>query len=80
MENICSMSVLLANICLVYTLACVYYYILTRNIGTPFNKSLYAFQKKIKEESTNTRRNIFIQGTVLAAVILAFTRPFKDCV
>ena len=46
MENICSMSVLLANICLVYTLACVYYYILTRNIGTPFNKSLYAFQKK----------------------------------
>ncbi len=77
--NICSMSVLLANICLVYTLACLYYIFFTRNLGTPFKKSLYDFQKKIKEESANKRRNIFIQGIVIAAIILAFTQPFREC-
>lgn len=79
MNNTCSMSILLANVCLLYTMSCIYYLVQTRDIGTPFNKSLYNFQRKIKEEATIQRKNIFVKGIFVSAILLSVWHPFKDC-
>ena len=53
-------------------MSCIYYLVQTRNIGTPFNKSLYNFQRKIKEEAATQRKNIFVQGIVVSAILKHF--------
>ena len=55
----CKISVYLAYGMAVYCLACIYYLVMTRNIGTPFRDSLNENQLKIKMESAAIRRNIF---------------------
>jgi len=60
-------------------MSCIYYLVQTRNIGTPFNKSLYNFQLKIKEEAATQRKNIFVQGIFVSAILLALWHPFKNC-
>lgn len=79
MINTCTISIILANACLLYTMACIYYLIQTRNIGTPFNNSLHDFQKKIKEKASTQRRNIFYQGILLCTILIYLWNPFKNC-
>ena len=75
----CKISVYLAYGMAVYCLACAYYLIMTRNIGTPFRDSLNENQLKIKMESASIRRNIFYQGVAIGLVSLIVFRPFKSC-
>ena len=77
--NSCQMPVWLGYAMAVYVIASIYYLIATRSVGTPFNDSLNAKQRKIKERSANIRRNIFIQGVIIACISLAIFRPFHKC-
>jgi len=63
----------------VYCLACIYYIIATRSVGTPFNDSLTPKQREIKEASAKVRRNAFYTGAGIAVVILLLARPFEKC-
>jgi len=73
------MSPYLAYAMIIYIVASLYYFIQTRNIGTPFRNSLTHKQIKIKEMSTLTRKNIFIQGIILAISIVLLFTPFSKC-
>ena len=75
----CKISVYLAYSMAIYCLACTYYLIMTRNIGTPFRDSLNENQLKIKMESASIRRNIFYQGVAIGLVSMIVFRPFKSC-
>jgi len=76
----CRISMYLAYAMAVYCLASIYYVLRTRSVGTPFNDSLTPKQIKIKDASSNVRRNIFYQGIAGSAVILFFYQPFAKCV
>ena len=75
----CKISVYLAYGMAVYCLACIYYVIMTRNVGTPFRDSLNENQLKIKMESASIRRSIFYQGVAIGLVYMVVLRPFKSC-
>lgn len=75
----CVISVYLAYGMAVYCLACIYYLIMTRNIGTPFKDSLTEKQKRIKNESAKVRRATFLQGLAAAALLMGLTQPFSKC-
>jgi hypothetical protein len=75
----CKISVVLAYSMAVYCLACIYYIIATRSVGTPFNDSLTPKQREIKEASAKVRRNAFYTGAGISVVILLFARPFEKC-
>lgn len=75
----CKISVYLAYGMAVYCLACIYYIVMTRNIGTPFRDSLNENQLKIKMESASIRRSIFYQGVAVGLVSMIVLRPFKSC-
>ena len=75
----CTISVYLAYGMSVYCLACMYYIIMTRNIGTPFRNSLTKKQLQIKFESSRVRRNIFYQGIAGMVILMLILRPFKKC-
>ena len=75
----CKISVYLAYGMAVYCLACIYYVIMTRNVGTPFRDSLNENQLKIKMESASIRRSIFYQGVAIGLVSMVVLRPFKSC-
>ncbi len=75
----CKISVILAYSMAVYCLACIYYMIATRSVGTPFNDSLTPKQREIKDASAQVRRNAFYTGVVIATVILLVARPFEKC-
>ena len=75
----CVISVYLAYGMAVYCLACIYYLIMTRNIGTPFNDSLSQKQKAIKKESAKVRRAAFLQGLAASALLMGLTQPFSKC-
>ena len=75
----CKISVVLAYSMAVYCLACIYYIIATRSVGTPFNDSLTPKQREIKEASAKVRRNAFYTGAGIAVVILLLARPFEKC-
>ena len=44
--------------------------VFTRNLGTPFNDSLTQEQRKIKEEQSTKRRNIFMQGLLVGGIMI----------
>ena len=75
----CKISVYLAYGMAVYCLACIYYIVMTRNVGTPFRDSLNENQLKIKMESASIRRSIFYQGVAVGLVSMIVLRPFKSC-
>ena len=75
----CKLPIWLAYLMLIYISACVYYVIFTRNIGTPFNNSLFDYQIQIKNDSADQRRNIFYTGIVVSTVLFLIWRPFKAC-
>ena len=55
MINHCLISWWLAYAMAIYCIASLYYYIKSRNVGTPFKDSLTKKQIKIKEESVKIR-------------------------
>ena len=63
--NKCKISIYLAYGMLIYTIKSLFYLLMTRNIGTPFNYSLTKKQIIIKNKSTNIRRKYFIWGYYL---------------
>lgn len=71
----CMVPRLIAYPALVYILACIYYLIMTRNIGTPFNDSLDQEQRKIKDKASYGRYRIFITGCLLSIVGLVIVQP-----
>lgn len=75
----CKLPIWLAYSMLVYVSACVYYIIMTRNIGTPFYDRLTDEQKIKKTESANERRKIFYTGIAVSALIFCVWKPFKPC-
>jgi hypothetical protein len=75
----CTISKYLAYAMLIYTIGSIYYIVMTRNIGTPFNDSLNEEQIIIKKKSANVRRNIFYNGIGLATVFIYLYQPFKSC-
>lgn len=75
----CEMSVLLAYGMSAYMIASIYYLIVTRAVGTPFNDSLTQEQITIKNKSASKRRAIFYTGIFFAAGILYFLQPFNEC-
>ena len=75
----CKISVALAYLMVVYILACIYYLVRTRTIGTPFYDSLTKKQKAIKAKAVIQRRNIFYQGIIGAIIGMVIFRPFNQC-
>jgi len=75
----CKISVALAYLMLVYILACIYYLVRTRTIGTPFYDSLTKKQKAIKAKAASQRKNIFYQGIIGAIIGMVIFRPFNRC-
>lgn len=66
----------LSNATIVYTLACVYYYVATRTVSTPFGDSLTEEQRRIKQESARVRGRIFVHGIVAGSLAVAAWNPF----
>ena len=79
MINYCLISWWLAYAMAIYCTASLYYYIKTRDIGTPFKDSLTKKQIKIKEESTKIRKRIFYEGLMGVLAIVLIFRPFSSC-
>ena len=75
----CEVSKYLAYSMSIYTMASIYYWIISRTVGTPFNDSLSDEQKHIKEKSANVRKSIFFQGILISLCIIYITKPFKSC-
>ena len=65
----CKISIYLANFMIIYIFGSIYYIIMTRNIGTPFNDSLLDYQKIIKKKSSKIRKKIFIIGIVIGIIL-----------
>ena len=76
---ICKISIFLAYAMAIYTIASIYYLVMTQNIETPFKDSLTVEQLAIKYQSSNIRKDIFIQGCGLAIVICCIVKPFRKC-
>ena len=77
--NNCKISKYLAYGMALYTFASIYYLLLTRNIGTPFNDSLTNEQRNIKKNAVDIRKKIFYSGVAIGSIILYITEPFKTC-
>lgn len=75
----CKIPTALAYLMLIYILACVYYMIMTRNIGTPFKDSLNDEQLEIKRAAVEKRRGIFYVGVAVATLLVLIFNPFKSC-
>lgn len=75
----CTISKYLAYGMLAYTIASIYYIIMTINIGTPFKDSLSPEQLQIKAEAASLRGSIFYQGIGLAIVLIFLIKPFEEC-
>ena len=79
--KICEVSTLLAYIASVYIMACIFYMVLTRCYGTPFNDALknYPDLIRIKNQSSDKRRVTFYTGLILSSIALIIFRPFGEC-
>lgn len=75
----CKIPTVLAYLMLIYILACVYYMIMTRNVGTPFKDSLNDEQLEIKRAAVEKRRGIFYVGVTVATLLVLIFNPFKSC-
>jgi hypothetical protein len=78
--NTCNLSVYLSYAMVIYCVASLYYFIMSRNLGTPFNDSLTQTQQMIKKQSSSARSNLFLQGLILGVIILIISKPFEKCI
>lgn len=79
-QMLCKVPVVLAYIMTVYTLASLYYLIMTHDIGTPFKNTLTPEQLRIKKESARIRGYIFSKGVLLSAISMVILQPYAMCV
>lgn len=70
-------TMILSHFSLVYMIACVVYLLFTRNIGTPFQKSLSQQQKSIKKSAAYLRGKIFLVGIIIGFLALYFIHPYE---
>uniref|UniRef100_A0A6C0ELB7 Uncharacterized protein n=1 Tax=viral metagenome TaxID=1070528 RepID=A0A6C0ELB7_9ZZZZ len=79
--KICEVSTLLAYIASMYIMACIFYMIISRHYGTPFNDALKSYPDliKIKNDSKNKRYVIFYTGIILSIIGLCILKPFGEC-
>ena len=77
--TVCKLSIYLAYGMLLYTFASIYYLLMTRNIGTPFNDSLTIEQLRIKKESVDVRKRVFYMGLMIGILVCIIFKPFKKC-
>ena len=70
------LTVLLARFAFIYIIACAGYYVLTRNIGTPFGDSLTAEQKSLKATSVKLRRKAFCTSALVGLSMIIVWKPF----
>lgn len=75
----CKVPSLLAFLAAVYVLACSYYLVMTRNIGTPFKDSLNEKQLQIKKEAATKRSHIFYTGIMVGTIIVLIVNPLFRC-
>ena len=75
----CQLFVTFAYLGVVGILAGIYYLVMTRKLGTPFNDSLTTEQKLIKQAAATQRRDIFYTGVGFVIATLAIFQPFKSC-
>ena len=73
----CSTSRLLAYVSIIYSFASIFYILCTRQLGTPFNDTLTETQKKIKHESAETRKHIFVKGIVIGMVLVFIIEKYS---
>ena len=80
MDN-CQVSIILAYLAAIYIISSVIYLIVSRSYGTPFMDAVNKYPElvKIKKESVDKRRNLFLMGLVLAICLMIFLKPFKKC-
>lgn len=69
-------TMLMSNIAFVYLIASVMYTIFTRSLGTPFLDSLSWEQRKIKDESSAKRGQLFVFGIVIGIVLVTCWKPY----
>jgi len=66
-----------ATLAMIYAGACVVYLVLTRPLGTPFRDSLTEAQQRIKRDSVRARRDAFLAGLAISAMVVLCVRPFS---
>ena len=75
----CKVPIYLAYVMAAYSLASLFYFVSTRNIGTPLRDSYSEEQLLIKKESSQTRGKIFYTSVTIAIIILFVVKPFHKC-
>lgn len=66
-----------AHLAIVYTMTCIFYLLLTLNIGTPLADSLSEEQHRIKRSSATKRATVFFLSVILSTVIVGVWKPFR---
>ena len=80
MAAACRVPVALAYVLMVYTIACVFYIILSRiSASTPFLDSLTPQQRETMRQSAKKRKTIFTGGILFGTLFMIIVRPFKPC-
>lgn len=77
--NHCKVPVFFAYLSIAYIASSVYYMIMTRKLGTPFNDSLTKEQREIKEKASRERKAIFCNGIMLSVILIVVIQPFSSC-
>lgn len=70
-------TLLFARVAIGYTVACLLYLLLTRNIGTPFADSLTDEQRVIKRASSMARANVFLASVIMSTGLVVVWRPLR---
>lgn len=70
-------TLLFARVAIGYTVACLLYLLLTRNIGTPFADSLTEEQQAIKRSSSMSRANVFLTSVIMSTVLVLVWTPLR---
>ena len=75
----CSPAIMiLSHISIVYVIACIVYMIFSKHLGTPFKDSLTREQKRLKEQSSHIRGQLFLLGLVAGFLIVFKMKPYKS--
>lgn len=70
-------TVWLARASLVYVVACLWYLLATRHLGTPFTDSLSPPQRTLKATSARLRGRAFTHGLLVGTLLVALVRPLR---
>ena len=79
LDKKCTVSSWLAYLMLIYLVSSLYYILVTRFMGTPFNDSLTEEQVALKSQASWDRGKVFTQGVLLGLLIVYLYKPFDGC-